>query len=69
MAGLVADLLVVDADSPMTERNDLFPRRLLAIGVAVGLIEMVVGTLAGAYLYKEAEKADAAPKARTAAAS
>lgn len=47
----------------------LFPRRLLAIGVAVGLIEMVVGTLAGAYLYNEAGERQAASKAKAAAAS
>jgi hypothetical protein len=32
----------------------LFPRRLLAIGLAVGLVEVIVGTLAGARLYREA---------------
>ena len=32
----------------------LFPRRLLAIGLAVGLVEVIVGTIAGARLYREA---------------
>ena len=31
----------------------LFPRRLLAIGLAVGLVEVIVGTIAGAWLYRE----------------
>ena len=31
----------------------LFPRRLMAIGLAVGLVEVIVGTLAGAWLYRE----------------
>ena len=32
----------------------LFPRRLMAIGLAVGLVEVLVGTVAGAWLYREA---------------
>jgi len=31
----------------------LFPRRLMAIGLAVGIVEVLVGTLAGAWLYRE----------------
>ena len=31
----------------------LFPRRLMAIGLAVGLVEVLVGTVAGAWLYRE----------------
>ena len=31
----------------------LFPRRLMAVGLAVGLVEAIVGTLAGAWLYRE----------------
>ena len=31
----------------------LFPRRLMAIGLAVGLVEVIAGTLAGAWLYRE----------------
>jgi MFS family permease len=31
----------------------LFPRRLMAIGLAVGLVEVLLGTLAGAWLYRE----------------
>ena len=33
--------------------GDLFPARLLYIGVAVGLAEVLIGTLLGAYVYKE----------------
>lgn len=32
----------------------LFPRRLMAYGLAVGLVEVVAGTVLGAWLYKEA---------------
>ena len=31
----------------------LFPRRLLVIGVVVGLLEIIVGSVVGAWLYKE----------------
>jgi hypothetical protein len=31
----------------------LFPTRLMVIGLAVGLVEVIVGTLAGAWLYRE----------------
>ena len=31
----------------------LFPKRLLAIGSIVGLVEIVAGSVAGAWLYKE----------------
>ena len=31
----------------------LFPRHLMAIGLAVGLVEVIAGTLAGAWLYRE----------------
>jgi uncharacterized membrane protein YoaK (UPF0700 family) len=31
----------------------IFPRRLMAIGVVVGLVESVLGAVAGAWLYKE----------------
>ncbi len=31
----------------------LFPRRLMAIGLAVGLVEVVIGTLVGGWLYRE----------------
>ena len=31
----------------------LFPRRLMAIGLAVGLVEAFAATLAGAWLYRE----------------
>jgi pimeloyl-ACP methyl ester carboxylesterase len=32
---------------------DMFPARLMAIGIAVGLVEIVLGTQLGAYIYKE----------------
>jgi hypothetical protein len=32
---------------------ELFPARLMYIGLAVGLVEILLGTLAGAYFYKE----------------
>jgi hypothetical protein len=31
----------------------LFPRRLMAVGLAVGLVEVVIGTLVGGWLYRE----------------
>ena len=31
----------------------LFPSRLMAIGLAVGLVEVLVGTVVGAWLYRE----------------
>ena len=31
----------------------IFPRHLMAIGLAVGLVEVIAGTLAGAWLYRE----------------
>jgi hypothetical protein len=42
----------------------LFPRRLMLIGIAVGLVEVVVGTIAGAWLYRDV----AAPASSGAAA-
>jgi hypothetical protein len=41
----------------------MFPRRLLAYGLAVGLVEVVAGTVLGACLYKEAYSSDAASAA------
>jgi hypothetical protein len=38
----------------------LFPRRLLVIGSIVGLVEMVVGSVAGAWLYKEESRSPVA---------
>jgi hypothetical protein len=32
----------------------LFPKYLMAIGLVVGLVEVLVGTIAGAWLYREA---------------
>ena len=32
----------------------LFPGHIMAIGLAVGLVEVLVGTVAGAWLYREA---------------
>jgi len=40
----------------------MFPMRLMLIGIAVGLVEIIVATQLGASLYKE----DAAPMAKTA---
>ena|SRR5260370_23338823 len=37
----------------------LFRYRLIAIGVALGLVEIVVGTVVGAWLYKEEEASTA----------
>ena len=31
----------------------IFPRHIMAIGLAVGLVEVLVGTVAGAWLYRE----------------
>ena len=31
----------------------LFPRYIMAVGLAVGLVEVLVGTVAGAWLYRE----------------
>jgi MFS family permease len=31
----------------------LFPRRIIAIGLAVGLVEVIIGTLVGGWLYRE----------------
>jgi len=31
----------------------LFPRHIMAIGLAVGLVEVLVGTVTGAWLYRE----------------
>jgi hypothetical protein len=32
---------------------NLFPRRILAIGLTVGLVEVLLATLVGAWLYRE----------------
>jgi hypothetical protein len=32
---------------------DLFPMRMMVLGLAVGLVEVVVGTMAGAWVYRE----------------
>lgn len=34
----------------------IFPRRLMAIGILIGLVETIAGALAGAWLYKEEQK-------------
>lgn len=39
---------------------DMFPARLMAIGVVVGLVEVILGTQLGAYIYKEEGSAQAA---------
>lgn len=43
---------------------ELFPVRLMVIGVVSGLVELLIGTLVGAWLYQES---DAAMNVRTAA--
>ena len=35
----------------------LFPKRLLVIGVLVGLVEVILASVAGAWLYKEGPSA------------
>ena len=45
----------------------LFRYRLVAIGVVVGLVEIVLGTVAGAWLYKECEAPAASKSTATAA--
>jgi hypothetical protein len=44
----------------------MFRYRLIAMDVGLGLVELLLGTLAGAWIYKEA--AAPAPKAAAAAA-
>lgn len=51
---LLGYLMSALAAAPM----ELFPARLLYIGVAVGLVEILAGTLLGAYLYREDPAAD-----------
>jgi hypothetical protein len=41
----------------------MFPRRLLAYGLAIGLVEAVAGTLLGAAIYKEASTSGTASAA------
>jgi hypothetical protein len=31
----------------------IFPRHIMAVGLGVGLVEVLVGTVAGAWLYRE----------------
>jgi hypothetical protein len=51
--GIVMWLLVnVQTTIGMAPMN-LFPQRLMVIGLIVGLVEMVLATVAGAWLYKE----------------
>lgn len=33
--------------------DHIFPRHIMAIGLAVGLVEVLVGAVAGAWLYRE----------------
>lgn len=44
------------------------PLRLAAIGEAIGLVEVLLAALAGAWLYKEANEAQAQPTSHAAAA-
>jgi hypothetical protein len=63
IAGIVvwipASLLAMIAPAAM----HLFRYRLIAIGVVLGLVELVLGTVAGAWLYKEPEVSGAASPA------
>jgi hypothetical protein len=52
-AGCVMWLLVSVQTTIGLAPLELLPRRLMAIGVAVGLLEMVLATVLGAWLYKE----------------
>ena len=53
IAGVAAWLFVHLQGMILTSNMGLFPRDMLLAGTAVGLVEMVVGTVAGAWLYKE----------------
>jgi hypothetical protein len=54
-AGLAAWAIAVFISNLSTYSMGLFPRRLLAIGTIVALVEIVVGTVVGAWVYKEKE--------------
>lgn len=63
-AGLVVWFLAYLLPTISLYTMHLFRARLLAIGVAVGIVEIVLATVIGAWVYKEAE----APVARAATA-
>jgi hypothetical protein len=52
-AGVVAWALGYVMGSAGDFITPVLPRHLLAISIAVGLVEMIVATLAGAYFYRE----------------
>jgi hypothetical protein len=58
-AGLVAWAVAVFLPNLGNYPLGLFPTRLLLISTVVALVEIVVATLVGAWLYKEEEKASA----------
>jgi len=65
-AGIAAWALAYFLSNLSIYALDLFPTRLLVITDIVGLVEIVIATVAGAWLYKE--EAQASPTLRSAAA-
>jgi hypothetical protein len=61
-AGLATWAIAVFISNLSTYSMGLFPRRLLAIATIVALVEIVVGTVVGAWVYKEKEGETAAVK-------
>src|SRR5207302_10787264 len=51
--GLVAWTLAYFLGMAPAMITHVLPRRLMAIAIAVGLVEIVLGTVAGAYFYRE----------------
>src|SRR5258708_3909602 len=60
-AGLAAWALAVFLPNLGNYPLGLFPARLLAVSTVVALVEIVVATVAGAWLYKEKKRAAPAP--------
>jgi uncharacterized membrane protein len=52
-AGLVMWVLVAVQTTISFAPMGLFPRRLMAIGLVISLVELVLATVLGAWLYKE----------------
>lgn len=52
-AGLIMWILVAVQSTISFAPMGLFPRRLMAIGLVISLVELVVATVLGAWLYKE----------------
>lgn len=65
-AGLATWVIGYVVPSVAPAVTHIYSRRLVAIGVAVGLIEILVASVAGAYLYKEEPAGSAQAKAVTA---